>query len=210
MGRRSQSSKRPGSSNSRGSASGRGGNARRGGSSSNNTPMIIGGLALVAVIVIGFMMMDDSGGSNDYQNPEVTNTKASSTLDNKSNLTAPKKTTTPSKKSSKKKFDMAVLRPLAAKVDRSEWKKIDNYLSEAYKLKSEAEAARKDGNEATFKALMTKAVDTWRKGDMASENFLFEVDGLHDDLWDACFWKEKNRLKNALKAFRGFLGYESH
>ncbi len=174
--------------------------------------MILGGLGVVVVVAVAFMLL--GGNEEEIDAPSNQNTMSSSSnLKKKSNLVkkpVPVVASNPRNTARNKKYNMSVLRPLKAKVDMSEWEKIDGYLSEAYKLKGQAADARKAGNEAKYKELMTKAVDTWRKGDMASETFIYEIDGINGDLWEACFKTERTRLKNALKAFRGFTGFESH
>ena len=209
MGRRGQSSRRTGSSGNRG---GRGQRASSRGGSSSNMGMMMGALGLVVVVIAAFMLMgsDDAG---EKKRPSK-NTKTEVVAKKKSNLDVPRAEPEPvgnprSRARAKRSFDMAKLRPLKARVNMEDWKKIDALLSEAYKLKRKALDARKAGDETGFKKLITQAVDTWRKGYIESENFEYEVKGLHRDLWDACFKKEQKRIENSLQAFRAYIGYES-
>ncbi len=211
MGRRGQSNRGSNSRASRGGRTRGGQSARRGGGgSSNSTPMLIGGIGLVVVVAVVFMTMSDDDGDKKPK-PNVDKV-ASAKTPAKSNLAkkkAPAKKTNP-RNAPKKVYDMAKLRPLRSQVDMGPWKEIEAYFVEGYKLRKRALDARKAGNESTFKTLMTKAVDTWRKGYSESENFQYEVEGLNRDLWEACFRKEQKRIDNSLRDFRAYLNFESH
>ena len=129
--------------------------------------MIMGGLGLVVVVAVAFMLM---GGEEKKPSKPKDQGNQMTAGPKKSNLDTPaKKTETPKASGnahSQKdpKYDMAKLRPLKAKVNMDDWKKVDSLISEAYKLKSRALEARKGKDEAGFKKLITQAVDTWRKG----------------------------------------------
>ncbi len=183
-------------------------------------PMVLGLVGvLVVVAIVGMLMFKDDStvdqGPSISSGPGSASAKPSNLEDDTTGASAKKPAVVDSgpqnayDRARNANYDMAVLKPLMSKVDMAKWQQIDTYISDAYALKADAEKVRAEGHEDKFKELATQAIDTWRKGDRLYEDFIFEVGGIHRDLWDACFQKEERRYANSAKAMRSYIPYET-
>ena len=175
----------------------------------------VGGLIVVIVVVVAIGMGGDDTAAKEDDSLRTTSAAPSKSeaeiwKERENGVAAPDRMV--SKKGAwkrKPKFDPKEFESYMSQVDMSIWDRIERHFAEARKLKAQALAVRKTGNEAEFKRLIKQAVREWRQGDMMSEDLEMHVERIKENMWDAMFERHQKKIEKLIREFRGYLAYEN-